>query len=95
MTLTQRRAAIVRSSSQVIAREPAITVGAITAAVGATLVLLFAFVAGFTAEQQTAVVAFATAVVPLVAAVITRTRVSPVATGAAGREPAQAAGLGY
>ena len=70
-----------------LGREPAVVIGAITAAVNAAIVLLFAFVSGFTAEQQAAVLAFATAVTALGGAVATRSRVSPAAKAPAAPAP--------
>ena len=77
-----------------LGREPAVVIGAITAAVNAAIVLLFAFVSGFTAEQQAAVLAFATALTALGGAAATRSRVSPAAkapSAAARPAPAGAA----
>ncbi len=76
----------------VVAGEPAITIGALTAAVNAALVLLFSFATDFTAEQQASVLAFATAVVPVLGALITRTQVTPVVKVETKLETAHAAG---
>jgi hypothetical protein len=74
------------------AREPAVVIGAITAAVDAAIVLLFAFVTDFSADQQAALLAFATAVTPLIGALVTRSQVTPVAKAQAKIETAHAVG---
>ena len=73
-------------------REPAIVVGGLTAVVDAGMVLLFAFATGFTAEQQAAILAFATAAVAVVGALVTRAQVTPVARVERKLETAHAAG---
>jgi hypothetical protein len=55
--------------------EPALAVGAVTAAVGAILALLVAFGLDLTTEQTTAVLGAATFLAPLVSAWFTRSRV--------------------
>ena len=61
-----------------IAREPAISIGALTALANAALVVVFAFVTDLTTDQRTAILAFAAVVVPLLGAIATRSKVSPV-----------------
>lgn len=63
----------------IIGAEPALFIGGVTALVDAGLVLLFVFVTSFSAEQQAAILAFATAVVSMLSALVTRTQVSPAA----------------
>ena len=75
-----------------LAREPAISIGALAALVNGALVVLFAFVSGFSAEQQTAILAFATAVVPLLGAIVTRTQVTPVMRMETNRKTVHSAG---
>jgi len=67
------------AGSGITTREPALVIGTLTAIVDAGLVLLFAFVTSFSAEQQAAILAFATAAVSMLAALVTRTQVSPAA----------------
>jgi len=59
--------------------EPAITIGAITAAVGAVLALLVAFGLNLSEAQTGAIIAVVVALGPLVSAIITRSQVTPVA----------------
>jgi hypothetical protein len=75
-----------------INNEPAITIGTLTGLANAGLILLFAFVTGFSTEQQAAIMAFATAVVAVIGALVTRTQVSPVSKVAAKLETAHAVG---
>ena len=56
--------------------EPALVAG-ITAAVAAVLALLVAFGLDMTAEQQTAILGIVAVVAPLVAAIVTRSKVTP------------------
>tara|TARA_R100001244_G_scaffold6385_8_gene7500 strand:+ start:604 stop:813 length:210 start_codon:yes stop_codon:yes gene_type:complete len=56
--------------------EPALVAG-ITAAVAAVLALLVAFGLDMTAEQQTAILGVVAVVAPLVAAIVTRSKVTP------------------
>lgn len=58
-------------------KEPAITVGAISAAVAAIIGLAVAFGAPLTEDQQIAILGVVAAVGPIVATVITRRFVSP------------------
>lgn len=58
--------------------EPAITIGAISAAVAAIIALLVSFGIDLTEAQTTAILGVVAAIGPIVAAVITRARVSPV-----------------
>ena len=60
-----------------MSKEPAITVGAISAAVAAIISLAVAFGAPITEDQQIAILGVVAAVGPIVAAVITRRFVSP------------------
>ena len=57
--------------------EPAVTIGAVTSAVASLLALLVAFGVDLTQEQQVAVLGVVAAVGPLVAAVLTRRKVTP------------------
>lgn len=59
--------------------EPAVTVGTITAVVSALLTLLAAFGLNLSADQTAAVVGVVAVLAPLVAAFITRRKVTPVA----------------
>lgn len=59
-------------------REPAITVGTVSAAVAAILALLVAFGLDVTEEQQTAILGVVAALGPIVAGVLIRGKVSPV-----------------
>lgn len=61
-------------------REPAITVGTISAAVAAILALLVAFGLDVTEEQQTAILGVVAAIGPLVAGLLIRHKVTPVKT---------------
>ncbi len=69
--------------------EPALAVGAVTAAMSAVLALLASFGFGLTAQQTTAVTGVAAVVAPLISAWFTRGRVYSPATVAKllGREP--------
>ena len=58
-------------------REPALTVGAVVALVGAVLTLLIAFGVDLTEEQQNAILRVVAIAAPLVAAVVTRRFVTP------------------
>jgi ABC-type multidrug transport system fused ATPase/permease subunit len=58
--------------------EPAVTVGTITAVVSALLTLLAAFGLNLSADQTAAVVGVVAVLAPLVAAFITRRKVTPV-----------------
>lgn len=62
-----------------MSKEPAITIGTISAAVGAVIALLVAFGVPLTEDQQIAILGVVAALGPIVAAVITRRFVSPVA----------------
>lgn len=64
-------------------REPSIIVGTITAVVTAAIALLVAFGVELSTEQQVAVLGVVAAVAPLVAALITRTKVHANASVAA------------
>ncbi|MDN4174747.1 hypothetical protein QWY28_17430 [Nocardioides sp. SOB77] len=66
-------------------REPALTVGTVTAAVTAVLALLVAFGLDLTSEQQAAILGVVGVLAPIVATVITRTKVSPANTVVAQR----------
>ena len=59
--------------------EPALVVGMVAGIVDAGLVVLFAFVTVFTAEQQVALIGFISVVTTAVGTLATRSRVSPVA----------------
>ncbi len=59
-------------------REPAITVGTISAAGAAILTLLVAFGLDITEEQQTAILGVVAAVGPIVTGLLIRRKVSPV-----------------
>ena len=59
--------------------EPAITIGTISAAVGAVIALCVAFGVPLTEDQQIAILGVVSALGPIVAAVITRRFVSPAA----------------
>ena len=59
-------------------REPAITVGTVSAAVAAVLTLLVAFGLDITEEQQTAILGVVATIGPLVAGLLIRRRVTPV-----------------
>lgn len=58
--------------------EPAITIGSITAAVAAVIGLLVAFGADLSKDQQAAILGGIASVAPIVAAVLTRRKVTPV-----------------
>lgn len=60
-------------------REPAAIVGAIVAVVTAVLALLLEFGLDLNAEQQKAILGFTAVVVPLVAALLIRPKVTPLA----------------
>ena len=72
-------ASALRKGNDALTNEPAITIGALGALVNAGLFLLFSFVPKVTDDQQTAILAFAAAAVPLIGAVFCRGRVSSVA----------------
>lgn len=57
--------------------EPAITIGGISAAVGAVIALCVAFGVPLTEDQQIAILGVVAALGPIIAAVITRRFVSP------------------
>lgn len=59
--------------------EPAITIGGISAAVGAFIALCVAFGVPLTEDQQGAILGVVAALGPIIAAVITRRFVSPAA----------------
>lgn len=59
-------------------KEPAITIGSISAGVAAVIALLIAFGVPLTDDQQVAILGVVAAVGPLVAAFLTRRFVSPV-----------------
>lgn len=59
--------------------EPAITIGAITTAVGTAITLAVAFGVPVTADEKEAILGFCAAVLPIVAAFLIRGKVSPVA----------------
>src|SRR5699024_10918723 len=59
-------------------REPAITVGTVSAAVAAVLTLLVAFGLDITEEQQTAILGVVATIGPLVAGLLIHRRVTPV-----------------
>lgn len=58
-------------------REPAVVIGTVTAAVASVLALLVAFGVELTQDQQVAVLGVVAGVGPLVAAVLTRRKVTP------------------
>lgn len=58
--------------------EPAITVGAISALIGAALVLAKSFGVPITVDQESAIKDFALVVLPIIAALVVRGRVTPV-----------------
>lgn len=58
-------------------REPAITIGTISAAVGAIIALAVSFGVPLSEDQQIAILGVVAAVGPIVAAIITRRFVSP------------------
>lgn len=60
-------------------REPLLTVGGIVAAVTALLACLVAFGLDLTDDQQAAVIGVAGVVAPILVAVLTRPKVTPVA----------------
>lgn len=60
--------------------EPAVTVGSIGAAVAAVLALLIAFGLPISDGQQTAILGVVAVLAPFVVGVLTRAKVSPVAT---------------
>ena len=60
--------------------EPAVTIGAITAAVAAVLALIVAFGVSLTPEQQVAILGIAAVAAPLIVALITRGKVTPSAS---------------
>ena len=62
-----------------LANEPALVVGAITGLVDAGVILAFAFINRFNPEQETAALGFCAAATALIAALLTRGRVTPVA----------------
>ena len=62
-----------------MSKEPAITIGSISAGVSAVIALLVAFGVPLTEDQQTAILGVVAAAGPIVAAVITRRFVSPAA----------------
>jgi len=64
-------------------RQPAIVVGTITTAVASILAVLVAFGIDFTQGQQVAILGVIAGVGPLVAAIVTRTQVAPMASVAA------------
>lgn len=59
-------------------REPVLTIAGIAAAIGAVLTLLTSFGVDITAEQQTAILGVWATVGPLLFAVWTRRKVTPV-----------------
>ena len=59
-------------------REPAVIIGAITAAVASVLALLTAFGIDLDQGQQVAILGIIAGVGPLVAAILTRARVTPL-----------------
>jgi hypothetical protein len=59
-------------------REPAVVIGTITAAVAAILALLVAFGIELDQTQQVAILGVIAGVGPLVAAILTRRKVTPV-----------------
>ena len=63
--------------------EPAISIGAITAAVAALIALLVAFGVDFTQSQQVAILGTIAGLGPIVAAILTRAKVTPAAQVAA------------
>lgn len=60
--------------------EPAVTVGTITAVVSALLTLLAAFGLDLSSDQTAAVVGVVAVLAPIVASLITRSKVTPVPT---------------
>lgn len=66
-----------RGRESTMKREPAITVGAISAAVAAVLALLVAFGIPVTEEQQTAILGVVAAIGPIVTGLLIRRKVSP------------------
>lgn len=67
--------------------EPAVVVGLITAVVTAVVAVLVAFGVDLTTEQQVAILGLVAAVAPIVAAILTRGRVTPAAAVAARVDP--------
>ncbi|HCS2945681.1 TPA: hypothetical protein OQU49_004275 [Shigella flexneri] len=60
-----------------MSKEPAITIGSISAGVGAVIALCVAFGVPLTEDQQIAILGVVAAMGPIIAAVITRRFVSP------------------
>lgn len=60
-----------------MSKEPAITIGGISAGVGAIIALCVAFGVPLTEDQQIAILGVVAALGPIIAAVITRRFVSP------------------
>lgn len=59
-------------------REPALTIGTATAVVAAVIALLVAFGLDLSTEQQTAILTAVGVIAPIVGALLTRPRVTPV-----------------
>lgn len=59
--------------------EPAITVGTISALIGACLVLAKSFGVPISVDQESAIKDFALVALPIIAALIVRSRVTPTA----------------
>lgn len=66
-----------RRKEPAMKKEPAITIGTISAAVAAVLALLVAFGIPVTEEQQTAILGVVAALGPIVTGLIVRRKVSP------------------
>lgn len=59
--------------------EPAVTIGTVTGAIGAGVVMLVTLgVIDLSQEQQNALMAFVVAAAPIIAGIIIRSRVTPV-----------------
>lgn len=63
----------------ILQTEPAVSVGSIGAIVTALLVLLISFGVPITPDQRAAISALAALVIPIVAAIVIRSQVTPVA----------------
>ena len=77
MTYTPRHA---RRKDTTMRKEPAITVGTVSAAVAAVLTLLVAFGIDVTEEQQTAILGVVAALGPIVTGLLIRRKVTPAGT---------------
>lgn len=79
------------ASAPLTQREPAVIVGAITSLVSAALMVAVAFGLKLTPDQVTALAALTAVIVPLVQAIVTRSKVVSPATAEARVEAAVAA----